>query len=123
MDIFEILADVDNASVPAAKKPVKDKQRYLAKIRQGLNLELFKGLALEPKFGIPVVKAYNGPLPNVWKPFCNRAHVLNVGIHFFSADYSFNAILSSPGKYVDRLKQYGVIIAPDYSQYYKFLYK
>lgn len=31
--------------------------------------------------------------------------------------------MSSPGKYVDRLKQYGVIIAPDYSQYYKFLYK
>lgn len=44
MDIFEILADVDNASVPAAKKPVKDKQRYLAKYDKVLTLNYLKAL-------------------------------------------------------------------------------
>lgn len=117
MATIQLFSEDDITSVPAAKRSAKEKQRYRKRIRQGLCIDLFEGLELEPEFGIPVLGAYSGPLPEEWIPFCKRKYTSNAGIHFFSDDYTFNSVLTSPGKFVEDLRKHQVIIAPDYSQY------
>ena len=105
------------ASVPAVRRSAKDKQQYRNRIRRGLEIELFEGLQLDPVFGIPVVSPYRGPIPDSWTPFCHRKGNDDSGIHFFSHDYTFNSIITSPQKYVEELKRHPAVIAPDFSQY------
>ncbi len=114
---IELFSEDGITSVPAVKSSAKDKQRYRKRIRQGLYIDLFEGLKLESEFGIPVVSAYNGPLPEEWMPFCKRNVTSSAGIHFFSNDYTFNSVLTSPGRYVEDLRKHEAIIAPDASQY------
>jgi len=39
------------------------------------------------------------------------------GVHFFIDDYQFERVWNTPEKYVDKLKQYTCVIAPDFSPY------
>jgi len=114
---FELFTEDSVESVPAVRKSVKGKDQYKNKIRRALGVELFKGLELELTFGIPIVSSFSGPLPSSWAPFCKRKGKSESGIHFFSYDYTFNSVLTSPEKYLENRKNYPVVVAPDFSQY------
>lgn len=114
---IELFTEDCIASVPSTKKYVKDKKQYRSRIRRGLGIELFDGLELEPKFGIPIVSKYSGPIPDIWFPFCKRKGHEIYGVHFFSYDYTFNAVLTYPVKFIEDLRRYPAVVAPDFSQY------
>lgn len=39
------------------------------------------------------------------------------GVHFFIDDYQFERVWKNPDKYIDKLRQYECVIAPDFSPY------
>ena len=39
------------------------------------------------------------------------------GVHFFVDDYQFERVWNDPDKYVEKLKQYAVVLSPDFSPY------
>lgn len=41
----------------------------------------------------------------------------HTGVHFFADDYKFERVWNSPDEYIPKLKQYGVVLSPDFSPY------
>lgn len=39
------------------------------------------------------------------------------GVHFFIDDYQFERVWNNPDKYIEKLKQYACVVAPDFSPY------
>ena len=100
------------------EKNKKDTQKRVANI---LNLELaqYNGVG---KYDIPELEpVYNIPEITEWIGFnevlSDKEPSLNKGVHFFIDDYQFMRIWNNPDKYVDKLSQYGAVIAPDFSPY------
>lgn len=57
--------------------------------------------------------------PDAMIPF-NKAKTSrrkDVGVHFFIDDYQFERVWRSPQLYVDMLKKYAFVCAPDFSMY------
>ena len=46
-----------------------------------------------------------------------RKNLENYGCHFFIDDYRFQRVWNTPEKYLDELKQYKYVLAPDFSLY------
>lgn len=70
-------------------------------------------------YNLPVVRADAVPTANSLIPF-NRAKTCtrrNVGVHFFIDDYQFERVWKSPQLYVEMLKRYRFVCAPDFSLY------
>ena len=71
------------------------------------------------KYGLPVVGADAVPTAESLIPF-NRAKTClrrDVGVHFFIDDYQFERVWKSPQLYVEMLKRYCFVCAPDFSLY------
>ncbi len=70
-------------------------------------------------YNLPVVGADAVPTADSIIPF-NRAKTCtrrNVGVHFFIDDYQFERVWRSPQLYVEMLKRYRFVCAPDFSLY------
>ena len=81
-----------------------------------LNLHLHSGFPTEGKEDMPLVGAYNGPLPESFISFADRNKKLfSSGVHCFLYDYKIEPTWSIPALSVSCLKQYACVIAPDYS--------
>jgi hypothetical protein len=65
----------------------------------------------------PIVKAFLGVTPYTLCAFHHRKETLrkDIAIHFFIHDSKFVSVLNSPYKYIDELKNYRWVIAPDFS--------
>lgn len=87
-----------------------------------LDKALYEGVG---KYGIPQIDAYNGEL-NIkhWigfnyvkqEKFCQKS----VGVHFCLDDYQFETLWNHPNKYIERFKNCGAILSPDFSLYADF---
>lgn len=76
---------------------------------------------VEGPFDIPFIKPEPYVEVNQWIPF-NIAGVTQYkreerGVHFFVHDYYFENIWTRREKYAKMLKQYGVVLTPDYSPF------
>ena len=70
-------------------------------------------------YNLPVVGADAVPTADSIIPF-NRAKTCtrrNVGVHFFIDDYQFERVWRSPQLYMEMLKRYRFVCAPDFSLY------
>lgn len=83
-----------------------------------LNLEYaeFEGV---PPYDIPAIKGTT-VVPNV-KEWIGFNYVMSdtepsgKGVHFFIDDYQFERVWNEPERYVEKLKQYEAVLAPDFS--------
>lgn len=83
-----------------------------------LNLGLLP-VELTGGYNLPVVGADAVPTAESLIPF-NRAKTClrrDVGVHFFIDDYQFERVWKSPQLYVEMLKRYRFVCAPDFSLY------
>ena len=99
----------------------KNKQDTQKRVANILNLEIaqYEGVG---KYDIPELEpVYNIPEITEWIGFncvlSDKTPNKNKGVHFFIDDYQFIRIWNNPDAYVDKLSQYGVVIAPDFSPY------
>lgn len=72
-------------------------------------------------YDIPVLQPFNSEKDVLeWIPFnyaLSEKHPAGKGIHFFIDDYQFERIWRNPQKYINKLKQFDVILTPDFSPY------
>lgn len=83
-----------------------------------LNLGLLP-VAMTEGYHLPVVRADAVPMADSLIPF-NRAKTCtrrDVGVHFFIDDYQFERVWKSPQLYVEMMKRYRFVCAPDFSLY------
>ena len=100
------------------EKNKKDTQKRVANI---LNLEIaqYEGVG---KYDIPELEPVKS-IPEIteWIGFnyvlSDKNPSQNKGVHFFIDDYQFMRIWNNPDAYVQKLSQYGAVIAPDFSPY------
>lgn len=99
----------------------KNKQNTQKRVANILNLEIaqYEGVG---KYDIPELEPVkNIPKIDEWIGFnevlSDKAPSKNKGVHFFIDDYQFMRIWNKPDAYVDKLLQYGCVIAPDFSPY------
>lgn len=85
-----------------------------------LNLEYaqFPGVG---KYDIPQIKPVK-KLPEIeeWISFnymLGEKEPENKGVHFFIDDYQFERVWNQPDKYIEKLKQFACVAAPDFSPY------
>lgn len=101
-----------------------DKEDYQAKtverLRNIQNLEVaeFDGGG---EYGIPIIQpTYELPEIKEWIPFnyvLSDKNPSGKGVHFFIHDYQFERVWNDPERYVDKLRQYEAVMAPDFSPY------
>lgn len=71
------------------------------------------------EFDFPSLHAYNKDVPQTFIAFNEalRSKQYDSGVHFFLDDYQFERIWAQPARYIDVLKKFKCVIAPDFSQY------
>ena len=82
-------------------------------------LQIFDKLVTESEFGMPIIPKYKGEIPEKLHPF-NKAVAqkrYDGTPHFYLNDKEFTRILTFPEKYLEILKRFPSVIAPDFSQY------
>lgn len=82
--------------------------------------ELVLGAKFQGKYDIPIIKNYEGKIPEELLPFSQRCVVKNkkdTFLHFYLYDDKFNKVLTNPESYVDEFRDYAGIISPDCSIY------
>ena len=82
-------------------------------------LHIFDKLVTESEFGMPVIPKYKGDIPEKLNPF-NKAVAqkrYDSTPHFYLNDKEFIRVLTYPEKYLEILKRFLSVIAPDFSQY------
>ena len=82
-------------------------------------LQIFDKLVTESEFGMPVIPKYKGDIPEKLYPF-NKAVAqkrYDGTPHFYLNDKEFTRVLTFPEKYLEILKRFPSVIAPDFSQY------
>lgn len=86
-------------------------------------LHIFDKLVTESEFVMPVIPKYKGDIPEKLSPFNNAvAQKRYDGTpHFYLNDKEFIRVLTSPEKYLEILKRFPSVIAPDFSQYIDML--
>lgn len=85
------------------------------------NVELLHNACLVGEFGLPEIKAVNIVPEKIISfnyaqsyPFEDRK---NVFVHFFIDDYQFERVWNKPERYLELLKQFAGVFAPDFSIY------
>lgn len=98
----------------------KNKETTQKRVANILNLELaqFDGVG---KYDIPQIKpVYDLPDIKEWIGFnyvLSDKEPEGKGVHFFVDDYQFMRLWNNPDAYVDKLKLYEAVLAPDFSPY------
>lgn len=98
----------------------KNKEQTQKRVANILNLELaqFEGVGkydippIEPVKSIPKIKEWIG-----FNYVLSDKEPEGKGVHFFIDDYQFMRVWHNPDAYVEKLKQYEAVIAPDFSPY------
>lgn len=91
----------------------------LIRRRKLLNMHLCESVRCSGAYGLPVLDAYEGAVPQRFIGF-NRALTsqdYDAGVHFFIDDYQFERVWNTPEKYVHLLRRFRCVIAPDFSLY------
>lgn len=121
-DILSIdLMDFGFEFVDEEEEKEKNKQDTQKRVANILNLEIaqYEGVG---KYDIPQLEPVKS-IPEIteWIGFnyvlSDKTPSQNKGVHFFIDDYQFMRIWNNPDAYVQKLSQYGAVIAPDFSPY------
>jgi hypothetical protein len=82
------------------------------------NLRLLDGRVRRSEFGVPHIRG-NKVAPAKLIPFnyARTAEDFACGIHFFIDDYQFERVWNRPEHYVELLKKFECVLAPDFSLY------
>ena len=83
------------------------------------HLQIFSNIVSDDVFGMPVINKYKGEIPTKLQAF-NKAVTqkeYSNTVHFYLNDKEFARILTYPEKYLEILKRFKSVIAPDFSQY------
>lgn len=118
-DGFDIEWDTDDGDEPEDIPP-DYKQETHERVRNILNLELgqFEGAG---KYDIPeILPLYDMPEVSEWIPFnyvLSDRQPTGKGVHFFIDDYQFERCWAEPARYVQTLRRYRAVLAPDFSPY------
>lgn len=87
-------------------------------------MKIFEELVVEKEFEMPIIKVYDGEKPERLMSF-NKAIAkkqYDATVHFYINDKEFTRILTYPEKYLEILKRFKSVIAPDFSQYIEMPY-
>lgn len=87
-------------------------------------MKIFEELVVEKEFEMPIIKVYDGEKPERLMSF-NKAIAkkqYDATVHFYINDKEFTRILTYPEKYLEILKKFKSVIAPDFSQYIEMPY-
>ncbi len=87
-------------------------------------MKIFESLITESTFEMPVQQTYKGEIPCELLSF-NKAVAkkrYDTTVHFYINDKEFTRILTYPEKYLEILKRFKSVIAPDFSQYIEMPY-
>lgn len=84
-----------------------------------LHLADHAGCRFEGMYGMPAVPPYGGGPPKALLGFnALKCHADDgTAVHFYLDDYLFERLWRMPERYVERLKEFGTVIAPDFSQF------
>ena len=81
------------------------------------------GFPCEGEFEIPIIRREELPQGPIDLVACSRTRPTDTeenrrkGVHFFVDDYQFERVWNNPDAYIDKLKQYACVLAPDFSPY------
>lgn len=83
-----------------------------------LNLGEFLATASKGKYHIPEL-APESVIPEKLMDFCHslKSSQFSAGVHFFLDDYRFERVWRMPWRYIPRLKNFSVVLSPDFSLY------
>lgn len=84
----------------------------------GYNLQLYDSDEVDGFYQMPVI--YNNhyvPKELIGFNYMMTSENKNCGVHCFVDDYQFERLWNTPEKYIERLKEYKVILSPDFSLY------
>lgn len=90
---------------------------------QFLNLKerMYEGVG---QYGIPQIIGVNTINVCEWIGFNNvmsyKQKPEKIGVNFFLDDYQFERVWNDPGRYVEYVKKFGVVLSPDFSLYTDF---
>lgn len=110
--LFPDLEPVDTGLVAPTGEATRgdDRKKHM------LNLHWYNSFPTEGKEDMPLVKAYNGPLPEDLISFADRnKQQYSLGVHCFLYDYKIEPTWSTPSLSVPCLQKYACVIAPDFS--------
>lgn len=117
-----VLFPIDDYLVPGiSTDPVVQKKDGNHKHRKMHcnNLDICKMISTTGKYEMPVLAPFNGDVPRQFIPFNAAMSTTSyeVGVHFYIDDYQFERIWRNIDRYYDKLRQYGCVIGPDFSQF------
>lgn len=79
------------------------------------------------KYGIPKIEPFAGDLSDIedceWIGFnyaLGEKHPENKGVHFYLDDYQFERLWRNPERYIDLLRRFKYVLAPDFSLFSDF---
>jgi len=83
-----------------------------------LNLHEYDGDFATGKYHIPII-APEHIIPEKMIDFCHslRSSQFSCGVHFFLDDYRFERVWRMPWRYIRHLKNFAVVMSPDFSLY------
>ena len=85
---------------------------------KGYNLDIYDPYNVDGQWDMPVIYCDNYiPKRLIGFNYALTSKDKDTGIHMFIDDYQFERLWNSPEKYIDVLKQYEVILSPDFSLY------
>lgn len=118
MNIIDLFGGCNQLTTPKRKikKMVKSKQRTLFEY---FWQDIFKDLPTDPVTKMPILKPFNGYIPERMLPFdeAYRKKETDCIVHFYEDDRRFLRIFRKPDKYLSFLKKCALIIEPDLSQF------
>lgn len=111
---FELPDELEPPSAPDYKSATQEMKENI------LNLAVaqFAGVG---KYDIPfILPTYKMPKVKEWIGFnyvMSDKNPEGKGVHFFIDDYQFERVWNNPKAYIDKLRQYAAVMAPDFSPY------
>lgn len=86
------------------------------------NFDVVRALQTFPadnELGIPAMSPYQGDPPDFLLPWTQRVRsdrkLSRSARHFFLDDYRFESLWTSPNRYLDRVRETGYLLTPDFS--------
>lgn len=108
---FDLPEEMEIPDYKAETQELKENILNLG-VAQFAGVGLYDTPPLEPTFKLPEVKEWVG-----FNYVLSDKHPKGKGVHFFVDDYQFERVWNNPKAYIEKLRQYECVLAPDFSPY------
>ena len=95
----------------------KSKEKYLIRNNKMFGLEYCKDAIFSGKYGIPLLKAYTGPIPERYTTYSNVTYLGDNSccVTGFDLDFVLDEIWDNPEKFAKKSSNYLCVTEPDFS--------